>query len=364
MKPKISVIIPVYNVEKYLPECLNSILAQTYPAWEAICVDDGSTDSSLAILDEYAGKDSRLTIVRRNHSNAGVCRNVGLDIAQGEYLYFLDSDDVFAPRMFEIMLDMITRFKAEIAICGHYDFQRPQDSKCFKMGRRTLSATHSISCPGVNVDIFDKWIGWPWDKLFKRDFIIHAGLRFQECPSTNDLAFVFSALSIANRISETDTVLVAHRKHQTSIESSIGPKHPGCVCEALSNYRKEMIRLGHFPTNTSLMRNFLNYALRFSVSRMCRSRSYAEYEKVYASFVALLATLEIEKYDSCWFQRNIGFYKWAISVNDGAEAFPSLMFLLNSQIAGNNSLRRSKAYRLGRWILAPMRRFREMRSHI
>ena len=93
--PKVSVIIPVYNVEEYLRECLDSIVKQTLREIEIICVDDGSTDNSLEILKEYAKKDNRITVITQKNLHAGVARNAGLAVAKGEYLSFLDSDDFF-----------------------------------------------------------------------------------------------------------------------------------------------------------------------------------------------------------------------------------------------------------------------------
>ena len=91
--PKISVIIPVYNVEKYLRECLDSLLNQTFKDIEIICVNDGSTDGSLNILNEYASKDSRFIIINQNNQGLSAARNNGLNVAKGDYVAFLDSDD-------------------------------------------------------------------------------------------------------------------------------------------------------------------------------------------------------------------------------------------------------------------------------
>ena len=99
--PKVSVIIPVYNVEEYLRECLDSVVNQTLKEIEIICVDDGSTDNSLEILKEYAKKDSRITVITQQNLHAGVARNAGLAVARGEYLSFLDSDDFFELNMLE-----------------------------------------------------------------------------------------------------------------------------------------------------------------------------------------------------------------------------------------------------------------------
>ena len=98
---KVSVIIPVYNVEQYLRPCLDSVLNQTLKNIEIICIDDGSTDDSLKILMEYAEKDNRITILKQKNKGAGVARNYGMSIATGEYFLFLDSDDFFSETLLQ-----------------------------------------------------------------------------------------------------------------------------------------------------------------------------------------------------------------------------------------------------------------------
>ena len=98
-----SVIIPVFNVEKYLQACLNSVLGQTYPDWEAICVNDGSTDGSLAILEENAAKEERIKIIDQPNAGTATARNTGIRSAQGDYIFFLDSDDWLEPDTLEIL---------------------------------------------------------------------------------------------------------------------------------------------------------------------------------------------------------------------------------------------------------------------
>jgi glycosyltransferase involved in cell wall biosynthesis len=100
--PEISIIVPVYNVEKYLPQCLDSILAQTFTDFELICVNDGSTDRSGKILDEYAAKDARIKVIHQQNKGLVGARNGGIDAAKGKYLYFADSDDTIHPQLLEI----------------------------------------------------------------------------------------------------------------------------------------------------------------------------------------------------------------------------------------------------------------------
>ena len=110
---KVSVIIPVYNVEPYLKQCMDSVVGQTLKDIEIICVDDGSTDNSLDILREYAAEDSRIQIIEQKNAGAGAARNNGMRYATGKYLSFLDSDDFFEPRMLEKAYDLAEKDQAD-----------------------------------------------------------------------------------------------------------------------------------------------------------------------------------------------------------------------------------------------------------
>ena len=114
---EISVIIPVYNIQQHLRECLDSVLGQSYPHLQVICVDDGSTDESPAILAQYAQKDNRVQVIRQQNAGPGAARNTGLEAATGEYVIFLDSDDWFEPDFLEKMVDTAVREGADVAIC-------------------------------------------------------------------------------------------------------------------------------------------------------------------------------------------------------------------------------------------------------
>lgn len=117
--PKISVIIPVYNVEKYLRPCLDSVLVQTFKDFEVICVNDGSTDNSAQILAEYERKDDRIKIINQENQGLSMARNNGLTQAQGKYIYFMDSDDAIHPQTLEILYFFITKYNADM-VC--FDF--------------------------------------------------------------------------------------------------------------------------------------------------------------------------------------------------------------------------------------------------
>ena len=118
-KPLISVIVPIYNVEKYLRKCVDSILNQTYENLEIILVDDGSTDNCPKICDYYQKKDKRIRVIHKENGGLSDARNCGLDIAKGEYVGFVDSDDFIHHRMFELLLKYLLENNADISICNY-----------------------------------------------------------------------------------------------------------------------------------------------------------------------------------------------------------------------------------------------------
>lgn len=119
MDDLISVIIPIYKVEQFLPRCLDSVLAQTYQNLEIILIDDGSTDNCGKICDDYAEKDKRITVIHKENGGLSSARNAGLDIATGEYITFIDSDDFINHKMIERLADTMTECCADVVICNH-----------------------------------------------------------------------------------------------------------------------------------------------------------------------------------------------------------------------------------------------------
>ena len=118
---KVSIIVPIYNVEKYLSKCIESILSQTYKNIEIILVDDGSPDNSPQICDEYAKKDDRIIVIHKANGGVSSARNAGIDIATGKYIGFVDPDDYIENNMYELMMNKIEEYQANIVICG-YDY--------------------------------------------------------------------------------------------------------------------------------------------------------------------------------------------------------------------------------------------------
>lgn len=263
--PKVSVIIPVYNTEKYLRACLDCVMNQTLRDIEIICVDDGSTDTSPEILREYAASDSRIRIFTQPHADAGVARNLGLRYASGKYLSFLDADDFFEPEMLETAYALAEEEKAEITVfrCNDYNMH----SGCFEerptsILEENLPEKRPFAGVEVKKELFRTFVGWAWDKLFLRKYIVENKILFQEQRTSEDLLFTYFALAKAERITIMDDVFAHHRTHvKTSLEATRAASWESFY-KALCALRDALRSSGlyeHFE------RDFVNYCIHFSL---------------------------------------------------------------------------------------------------
>lgn len=215
---KVSIIIPVYNEEQYLKQCLDSICNQTLKEIEIICVDDGSSDCSLEILQKYAEKDARIRVLTQKNQFAGVARNRGMEYASGKYLSFLDADDYFETDMLEKMYEKAEKKEADIVICRyaeHCDGEtelRKVDCSFEDLFFQTQEQKEVFSGASLNLaGIFQITKGWAWDKLFRTDFVRRCGYQFPDFRSSEDGFFVYMLMARAERISYMDDLLAVHR---------------------------------------------------------------------------------------------------------------------------------------------------------
>ena len=245
MSPKVSIIMPVYNTEKYLREALDSVLAQTMTDIEVLCVDDGSTDSSLEILHEYAAKDSRLTVYTQDHQFAGAARNLGIKHAAGKYLLFLDSDDIFGPQMVEKSYTRAEETEADICVFSGGTFYEDTDEHCpfSKLCRTDLCPETVFSAKDHPNELFFVSTPAPWNKLYRREFIINEGLVFPDIRSCEDLPFVLTAFACAERITLLDEPLLSYRQHSASLEHTQN-KDPLAFYAALVEFRERLTARG------------------------------------------------------------------------------------------------------------------------
>ncbi|WP_370783574.1 glycosyltransferase family 2 protein [[Ruminococcus] lactaris] len=202
---KISVVIPVYNVEKYLHKCVDSVLSQTYGDFELLLLDDGSQDSSGRICDEYAQQDKRVRVFHLQNGGPSRARNIGIDNATGDFLAFIDSDDHIAQEMLERMLLLMEH--ADIAICNFYSCTDDIDTFCdHKMGNMHFGQE------GVREHFIQSFyysgmtgLGACWNKLYNIKFITANHIRFNEkLIRAEDFWFNFDCFSKASAVATTD----------------------------------------------------------------------------------------------------------------------------------------------------------------
>ncbi|MCD7884206.1 MAG: glycosyltransferase [Lachnospiraceae bacterium] len=211
---KVSVIVPVYNGEKYLRECLDSICNQTLLDIEIICVDDGSTDSSLEILREYQSKDDRFQIYTQENRYAGVARNLGKSHATGEYLVFWDCDDFFDPQALEKLYQKAKSVDADVCVCGgNRYFESKQKSYPWPpyLNPKKVPSGETFNRFNNQEHYLDFTNVAAWNKLFKRAYIERLGLNFQPVRNGNDVYFTVNAIGLADRITILDEKLINYR---------------------------------------------------------------------------------------------------------------------------------------------------------
>lgn len=220
----ISVIIPVYNVEAYLAECIDSVLAQSCTDWEAILVDDGATDSSGRICDEYAARDSRIRVIHRQNGGLPAARNTGLAAARGEYVYFLDSDDYIVPRTLELLLSAARREQADVVFFDGFVFfdgceaddsvSRYTRRECYRTeaGRELLTKLLKNEEYRTAVPLM----------LLRREYLLEKGLTFLEGIIHEDELFTFLVYNADGRVAHCHQELYARRVRPASIMTASG----------------------------------------------------------------------------------------------------------------------------------------------
>lgn len=260
-KVKVSVILPVYNVEKYLSKCLESLLNQTLTNIEIICINDGSEDNSAKILNEYQNKDQRIKIINQENHGAGYARNRGIEIARGEYLSFLDADDFFDENMLKLAYNEAIQHNADICIYNSYlydNLSKTTEINNFSIKKRFLPEKKVFNRSDINSNIFKNIMGWAWDKLYKKSFILNNQLEFQDLRTTNDMYFVYSSLLKAGRITILNKPLYYQRRNVTTSLSNSRELSWDCFYYALKKLKNELISMGIYE---EYEQDFVNYAL-------------------------------------------------------------------------------------------------------
>lgn len=218
---KLSIIVPIYNVEPYLRRCIDSILAQTFTDFELILVDDGSPDNCPAICDEYAEKDPRIVVIHKQNGGLSDARNAGLDIARGDYIGFVDSDDYIHPTMYETLYHTAIETKVDIVQCEYLRIYENESKTPLDLprDRNIIIYESSELLNNFFPDFAWRLMGYVWRRIYKRDAF--ACIRFPIGRYFEDTAITLSLLETCTSIAIIDTPLYYYFIRQNSITQGI-----------------------------------------------------------------------------------------------------------------------------------------------
>ncbi len=320
--PLVSFILPVYNVEAYLDQGMETLLGQTMRHIEIICVDDGSTDRSLEMLRGYAQKDSRVRVFTQKNQYAGAARNLGLANARGEYLVFLDSDDFFARGLAKDAYFTAKINQADVVLFGakHYNNATKKYSEAKWLLNAFLAPKQQPfsyrDCPG---DLYRITTPCPWTKMFRRQFVLDSGLQFQHLQNSNDLYFTYSALAMAKRIAVLDRPLVYYRVGMETNLQATKKKNPFCFYEAYSAWLGKLKELG---VAEELRQSYVNVALSGCMHNLRSIRDLEAKQNVFERLKGeILEALELTGYPETYYNQKTNYRDMQLVMQESFETY-------------------------------------------
>ena len=295
----ISVIIPVYNLENYIKECIESILEQTYQNFQIILVDDCSLDNSVAVIEELQKKDARIQLIRlKENRGAGYARNVGMDNAKGKYLLFLDGDDFFEKDMLEKLYVACDGNNADIAICNMYMYDNKTGTEHL-FDEVSIYGFDKLEVPfrlnAIKEYAFQFIHEIAWNKMFRREFVVNAGIRFQEQHNANDQFFVFANLLCADKIVKIMSALIHYRTNINGQLSKSIMKNPLCIFNATLATADYMKMNGYMEDFKSSFNTYVVNRLIFSMDKVSEEERKRLYDFYYEKGWEQLGLLNCER---------------------------------------------------------------------
>lgn len=280
----VSIIIPVYNVQQYLSMCLDSVIAQTYKNIEIIIINDGSTDNSLDIIDQYKAIYPELIVINQENQGLSSARNAGLDIATGEYVAFVDSDDFLEVDYIEKMYKLCMEENSDLCICSYknyYDINHTFRNNIININQDFSKENILRKVATEEIKLF------ACNKLFKRDLLIKNNIRFEIGKYYEDMYPIFKSIINASSISIIPTPLYNYRIRENSITTSISNKHINDFLEAMQMIENDW--LIDRPSSSDIDLFMFNY--RISLFRLnVRFEKYSikkSYSQNYSKYINL-----------------------------------------------------------------------------
>lgn len=260
----LSIVVPVFNGMPFLPGLFDRLNSQTFQCFEVIFVDDGSTDGSGEFIEEHL-IEGKYFCYRQKKQGAGAARNLGLKYTRGDYIWFLDCDDIISENFVQKMYIAAKTTKSDIAVCSCQNY----DTKLEEVVENTYSIRkdlipYNVPCcvspDDIRRDFFHSFVWWPWDKIFKKSLLTDNQLWFDHLSSTNDLHFVCIAMILSKKITILDDVLITHRVNIRNSVSNVRHRSPTNCLSALENVLNDLHKYGIWESRKI---DFINYFLAF-----------------------------------------------------------------------------------------------------
>lgn len=218
---KVSVVIPVYNVEKYLEKCLDSIINQTLKEIEIICINDGSSDGSLNILKEYQQKDSRIKVIDKANEGVSIARNTGINVAVGDYISFIDSDDWIASNFLECLYNASNKYNSDIACSSIIRVSKGKKRNKLIYKKEEFTTDKDEKNELTKVPIYS----YIWNKIYKREKLVQHKLEFPVGRVYEDVIWSIKAVYYLDGVVTVPESIYYYRKNPTSIMSTKSEKN-------------------------------------------------------------------------------------------------------------------------------------------
>lgn len=352
---KVSVVIPIYNVEKYLRQCLESVIKQTLREIEIICVNDGSTDGSLGIIEEYAKQDNRIVIINKENSGYGHSMNVGFDKANGEYIGIVESDDYAESEMFEKLYNKAKEQSLDVIKSSFYFYYSQPKEKNIKHDIASNIICNRILCPREDFKAAMEMVEFfnikptIWSAIYRRDFIRENNIRFNQTPgaSFQDASFNFKVWCCANRVKLVNDAYLHYRQdNENSSVNSRGKVF--CVCDEYEEMERFLQLHPLFSDKLRLVKNRIKYdSYMWNYERLSAKYKYLFIERASFEFKEDMEQGYIQKEYFEW-------YKW----NDLMELIADpVKYHIQKALDGYSEYRdmylevkKSKSYKIGRIV--------------
>lgn len=304
----VSVIVPIYKVEKYLRSCVDSILQQTFSDIEVILVDDGSPDGCGAICEEYVQKDKRVKVIHKENGGLSDARNVGIEVCRGNYIIFVDSDDCIHPQMVERLYNLLLKYQADMAICSFQDIdenEMPRYAKTDTQGEEHCFEKENIMNQLQTRNLLTVVA---WNKIYKTQ--LFEKVRYPKGYIHEDEFVIHRLLHLCTRTVYTDEKLYYYRKRNDSIMGNISPKKIQDIFEAYED-RVRFLKEKHYRgilIDTQLQEMYLIIKYYKLVRTKVEYKELLSYMR--KKFAELYLTKEIEDVLSTQLKKEYGvFYK-------------------------------------------------------